>query len=266
MTRRLAPAAALLLIAAPALANPRPLPFSYPYETLPAQGLEIEQVVDTTPVRAFDASGGETWLPLSTLVTEIEYGITSRLELGLYFQLADDRSNPTGAPLRFDGIKQRLRYRFADPGALPVDLAAYLEVAELKSELEIEAKLIAQRRLGRLALTTNLWVERELYYSGRQEWVLHPTLGASYQVSPAFYLGVESWLVAELSDDRASLDAVGRFNSGPLAWLGPAVSLQSSRFWVTLGLYTRLNELDRPARVGDLYGRFWVRMMLGIEL
>jgi hypothetical protein len=258
--------AVLLLAPGPALANPRPLPFSYPYETLPAQGLEVEQVVDTTVVRAFDAAGAETWLPTSTLVTEVEYGITSRLELGLYFQLVDDRSNPVASPLRFDGIKQRLRYRFADPGALPVDLAAYLEVAELKNELELEGKLIAQRRFGRLAVTTNLWVEREYYYSGRKEWVFHPTLGASYQLSPAFYLGAESWLIAELADQNGAPDPVGDFNAGPLAWLGPSVSLQSAKLWVTLGVYARLNQLDRPARVGDLYGRFWLRMMLGIEL
>jgi hypothetical protein len=258
--------AAVLLAPGAALANPRPLPFSYPYETLPEKGLEVEQVVDTTLVRALDGTGAEAWLPTSTLVTEIEYGITGRLELGLYFQLADDRSNPIASPLRFDGIKQRLRYRFADSGVLPVDLAAYLEVAELKNELELEGKIIAQRRFGRLTVTTNLWLEREYYYSGRKEWVFHPTLGASYQVTPAFYLGVESWVIAEVADQKSPPDPVGDFNAGPLAWLGPSLSVQSTKFWVTLGVYARLNQFDRPARVGDLYGRFWLRMMLGIEL
>src|SRR3954468_8826688 len=173
---------AALLAPAAASANPRPLPFSYPYETLPAQGMEIEQVVDLTPIRVLDGSGDERWTPRSTLVTEIEYGITSRLELGIYIQLADTPSSGNDAPLRFDGLKQRLRYRFADPGAWPVDVAIYGEVSELRNELELEAKIILQRRLGPVRLVTNLWAEREIYYSERREWVLHPTAGASYEL------------------------------------------------------------------------------------
>ena len=39
-----------LLTCVPALANPRVLPFTYPYESLAQGGLEIEQFVDLTPV------------------------------------------------------------------------------------------------------------------------------------------------------------------------------------------------------------------------
>jgi hypothetical protein len=266
MFNRLALVATILFAAGAARANPRPLPFSYPYETLPEKGLEVEEVLDATPVRAFDATGTETWLLQSILVTEIEYGITPRLELGLYFQFLDERSISGAAPLRFDGIKQRLRYRFADAGAWPVDVAAYLELAELKNELEIEGKIILQKRFGRVAVTTNLWAEREMYYSGLKEWVFHPTLGASYQLRPSLYLGAEAWLIAEVADKKVPFDAVGSFNSGPLGWLGPTFSWQSERFWVTTGVYARLNDFNRPARIGDLYGRLWVRFMLGIEL
>ena len=38
--------AALTLSALPAMANPRALPFTYPYETLSAGGIEIEQFVE----------------------------------------------------------------------------------------------------------------------------------------------------------------------------------------------------------------------------
>src|SRR5260370_31163666 len=83
-------AAALVAANRPASANPRPLPFTYPYETLPAEEAEIEQYVDITPVRAPDpdavdpATAPPVWDATYRLQTELEYGITDRLELGLY--------------------------------------------------------------------------------------------------------------------------------------------------------------------------------------
>jgi hypothetical protein len=255
----------LVLVSPPALANPRPLPFSYPYETLPAQGLEVEQVVDLTPVRALDNGGAEHWVPRSTLVTEIEYGITSRLELGFYFQLVDEPAIGTEAPLRFDGLKQRLRYRLGDPGAWPVDVAVYGEVAELRNEIELEGKIILQRRLGPVRVMTNLWAEHEFYFSGRREWVLHPTLGGAYEIRPWVNVGLEGWLLREIAT-TSETDAVGAYNAGPLVFLGPTLFLQGARGWLALGAYARLTDAGRAARIGDRYGRFWVRAMVGIDL
>ena len=74
-------------LARSAAANPRPLPFTYPYETLAEEEVEIEQYVDMTPVRAIPvATGQPAWLNIYRLQTEFEYGITDRLELGLYVQ------------------------------------------------------------------------------------------------------------------------------------------------------------------------------------
>jgi hypothetical protein len=95
---------ALVCLALPARANPRPLPYSYPYETLPAEEAELETYVDITPVRIVDpedATGnGRIWDQQYRLQTEFEYGITDRLELGLYLVLA----NEAGGPLAFDGF------------------------------------------------------------------------------------------------------------------------------------------------------------------
>jgi hypothetical protein len=258
--------AVALLAPVAVLANPRPLPFSYPYETLPAQGLEVEQVVDLTPIRVLDASGDERWTPRSTLVTEIEYGLTNRLELGIYIQLADSPASGNEAPLRFDGLKQRLRYRFADPGAWPVEVAIYGEVAELRDEVELEGKIILQRRLGPVRLISNLWIEREFYYQGLREWVFHPTLGAAYELSPAVNLGLEGWLLKEIGAADGSNDPVAKYNVGPLAFVGPTVFAQGGRGWIAVGAYVRATDPGRAARVGDQFGRYWVRMMLGIDL
>src|SRR5260370_28868445 len=81
-------AAALVAANRPASANPRPLPYTYPYETLPAEQAEIEQYIDISPVRIVDpedATGnGRIWDQQYRLQTEFELGITDRLDLGLY--------------------------------------------------------------------------------------------------------------------------------------------------------------------------------------
>ena len=259
----------LLGAASSARANPRQLPFSYPAETLPVDGFEIEQIVDLTPVHTQDARGDERTFSRATLTTEFEYGITERLELALYVQLADDPTVGSDAPLRFDGLKQRLRYRISDPATWPIDVALYGEVAELRYEFEAEAKVILQRRQGPWRFVTNLWAEREFYYQGRREWVLHPTLGAAYEFGPHFSLGLEGWLVKELADDDED-EAVGssdKYNAGPLGYLGPTLFAQGKGHgWISIGAYTRLTDFGRAAQVGDHYGRFWFRVMVGIEL
>jgi hypothetical protein len=263
--RALLPLITLLLAPAAARANPRPLPFSYPYETLPREALEVEQIVDLTPARALDATGDERWIPRTTLTTEFEYGITDRLELGFYLQLADEPTAGGDGALHFDGMKQRLRYRFADPGTWPVDVAIYGEISELRNELELEGKVILQRRLGPVRLVTNLWAEREIYYSDRREWVLHPTAGASYELAPWIVAGVEGWLLREIADGDAPANLVDKFNAGPLAFVGPTLFAQGGRGWIALGGYLRVSQFNRAARVGDRFGRYWMRAVVGIE-
>src|SRR5262245_52577404 len=145
--------AAALALPRAALANPRPLPFTYPYQTLGEDELEIEQYADLTTVKAMQVATGEpAWLNIYRLQTEFEYGITDRLELGLYVQLVpspSDAWNSAPSMPGGNGIKQRLRLRLAEEDEWPVDVALYGEVSELENELELEGKVILQKRLGR---------------------------------------------------------------------------------------------------------------------
>src|SRR5689334_11812208 len=80
---------ALALSARPALGNPRPLPFTYQHEQLGKGETEIEQFVDYTPTRAQAIPSGDlAWYGSTSFTTEIEHGISDRLELGLYLTLA----------------------------------------------------------------------------------------------------------------------------------------------------------------------------------
>jgi hypothetical protein len=257
--------AAFMLSSTVALANPRALPFTYPSESLAKGAMEMEQYVDLTPVKTIDTTGAKTWTPAFKLTTEYEYGITDRLELGLYLQFSNNPGDGTGiAPLSFDGVKQRLRYRLAAPGQWPVDLSLYLELAELRNEFEIEAKVNLQRRVGRVRFMLNLWAEREFYYDGQGEWAINPTGGVTWQIHPIFHFGLEYWMRAEFG--RATADPATAFNASAHEFVGPAALLQFGRFWWSTGAYVRLDGLHDPLPIGALYGHVWVRTIIGLDI
>jgi hypothetical protein len=253
------------LAPAPASANPRPLPFTYTYETLPEGSVELEQFADLTPLRALSAtSGAPTWYLGTQLQTELEYGITDRLELGLYFTLVPETGESlTGRAtmLEGNGVKQRLRLRLAEEGEWPLDVALYGEVVENDREIELEAKIILQKRIERLRLTANIWAEREFYYVPQRDWVLNPTAGATFQISPRFHPGVEGWMRLELPDPAPSPKP---FNLRPHVYVGPTMMFNFGRLWWSTGIYLRLDDGLRSMQPGDTYGNLWVRTMVGV--
>jgi Putative MetA-pathway of phenol degradation len=259
--------AAAALLVRPAAANPRPLPFSYPYQTLAEDEAEIEQYVDMTPVRAIPVATGQPgWINIYRLQTEFEYGITDRLELGLYVQYVPSPSDAWSSVPSFsggNGIKQRLRLRLAEEGQWPVDVALYGEVCELENELELEAKIILQKRFGKARAIVNLWGEREFYYDGRRDWVIHPTAGVTYEVTPTFHPGVEYWMRAEFPDNRPPQKV---FNDGPNHFIGPVVMLSFGKLWWTTSVYWRANDANRTVAVGDNAGHVWARTVIGLSL
>lgn len=268
MNRQYALGSAIVLLgtlaSTPVRANPRPLPFTYIYETLAKGDAEIEQYVDMTPVRVYSVSGNRTWYTASQFQTEFEYGITNRLELGLYVTFVPANSSYTLTPTMIEGngIKQRLRYRFSDVGQWPIDVALYGELTENEREVEVEGKVILQRHLGPLRLAANAWAEREYYYDGSKEWVLNPTAGAVVEATATVQPGVEYWMRAEYPDGGGTRS----FNQGPVHYGGPTMLLEFGKLWWSTGAYFRLSDIHRSAAIGDSYGKYWIRSVVGIGL
>jgi hypothetical protein len=253
----------LIALAAPASANPRPLPFTYIQETLAQGDAEVELYTDLVPQRLLDATGAPGWHLGAQLQAEIEYGITNRLELGLYVTVAPaDLSFPTAAPLPgSNGIKQRLRWRLADPGQWPIDVALYGELSENQREIELEGKIILQRRVGPLRIAANAWAEREYELNGEQAWVLNPTAGVVLERWFAFQPGLEYWMRGEIVD--------GSFVLGPDHFLGPTALVQFGKIWWSTGAYLHVNQLSQPPLESGAatapFGPVWVRTVVGIS-
>jgi hypothetical protein len=253
---------------ASALANPRPLPFTYQHEQLAEGDAELEQFVDYTPVRALALPSGKlAWYGLTQFQTEFEYGLTPRLELGLYFTWAPVSNNgftEVPRPSAGNGLKQRLRLQPVATGEWPIDLAFYGEVSENEREVELEAKVILQRRLGRLRVVANLTGEREMYFDGRREIVLAPSAGLTFEPSAAIQPGFEWWMNAEYPEKDPP--SPRPFALGPHHYLGPVLLLNLGRLWWSTGAYLRVSDFGHTLAPGESFGKVWIRSMVGFGL
>lgn len=265
-------ASATVCLAASALsvtawANPRPLPFTYTSETIEKGGVEIEQFADAVPQKGIDATTGGTRRFLATQYqTEIEYGLSSRLELGLYLTFVPAPSESLAASSRLtegNGLKQRIRYVLASPGEWPIDIGVYGEVAELDQEIELEGKIILQRRLGKLRIAANLTAEYELYLKPHKEIVVDPSVGATYELTPMLHVGAEGWMRGEWPDPAPHPRV---FDLGPHVYAGPVVLLNFGKLWVSTGLYARTNDFGRTMQPAEAFGPLWARGIVGLEL
>jgi hypothetical protein len=259
--------ALVMMQSARGMATPRSLPFTYPYETLDEGELEIELYGDVTPLRVLadpsDTTGPRLWEPAYLLQSEIEYGVSDRVELGFYqvfeAQPADGGSNA----MTFDGFKWRVRTRLAEAGEWPVDIGLYLELETLHDEVSLEEKVLLAKRLARWHLMANLWVEqserRPLDGPGQRSFhfVVNPTAGFVYQVTPVFQPGLEYWARGEFATEDVN-DRIYHF-------LGPTVHLNFGKLWWSLGVYANLTHTGTP-QPGEIYGPVWARTVLGLNL
>ncbi len=265
-----AAAGTALLTPFPALATTRALPFSYPYETLPRGKVEVEQYTDLVPMRVArerpDGTQEGVFTFRSVLQSEIEYGLTDRAELAFYFVFQQNAS-PDAPALQFHGLKQRLRLRLSEAGQWPVNVGLYFEVAEFHDEIEFEQKLLLSRRLGRVNLIANLWVEQEFYFqTSERKFVYNPTAGATFEVSPRFIVGAEYWGRGRFDSSAPRTLPGGSTDAPPTTrhYLGPTAMVQAREIWLSVGAYLRLDGIRNGFEVGEPFGRVWVRALIGV--
>jgi hypothetical protein len=171
-----------------------------------------------------------------------------------------------------NGAKQRIRYTLAPLGEWPIDVGVYGELSENEHELEFEGKILLQRRIGKLRVDANLWAEYELYFarqsdgSIQRDVVLDPTLGATYEISPRFHVGIDSWLRGEYPTNQVNAPAVRPFALGPEYYIGPAVMMSFGKMWWTAAMYVRATDFDETPPQGSYFGRVWFRSMFGYNI
>jgi hypothetical protein len=153
---------------------------------------------------------------------------------------------------------------------LPIDVGFYLELETMHDELSLEGKVNLQRRWGRATWMANLWAEEILErpfdtraHGRGLHFVVNPTSGIVFEVTPIFHPGLEFWA-------RGALRAYGptpqdRENSRAHYFVGPTNYFNFGRLWWSLGLYLHANNMHTP-EPGDAYGPVWLRTVIGLDL
>jgi len=218
----------------PAYADVRSYVWTYEYQTMPKGMWEVENYV-TTKVPNMQKSNINTieeWV-------ELEYGITDNWDVSMY-QMYKFKNKKAENDAKYDGFKVRTRYRFGKAGQFFVDPLIYLEYIrepDFSKPNIIEAKLVLAKDIGDLNISYNQILKRNLEREGKTN--NGYAAGLSYRIIPRFKLGME---------------AKGGFNERK-NYLGPTLSWNAGKFWVSLGSAFGLNR-----RSDDLQ----VRMIVGV--
>ena len=242
------PLIVLVAVALPAAAHADRRALTQTSEYLTAADGQTEVELYTTQTRSTWTDGAAESFQLRL---QLEHGVTDRWDVALshvFDQTSGDAA--TSTPLHLSTAELRSRYRIAERGELPVDVAVHGTLAKQfgASAYVGAATIVVARDFGLLTIAGN--AIGAIGFGGE---VAKPAIevgwagGATYELSPTWKAGAESWGGFDVEHtDRIE------------AWAGPAVSwAPSARLWVTA---------TAGFGVNDRSDRFSVRGIVGMAL
>lgn len=205
--------------------------FTYVYEaSTAAKGeIELENWV-TWKTQREEGSRGNSF----DFRHEIEYGLTDKLQLGVYVAnwsvLDKVAGGEDGAHAVYDNSAVELIYNLTNPVTDLVGSAVYGELKLGDQNLELEGKLILQKNFGPFVVAYNAALEAEwegerFGYFNERSGTFEQTFGVSYQFSPYFLVGGEFLHEIDFANWSTANDSV--------VYAGPNASFRYDRFYVT---------------------------------
>jgi len=253
--------AVLVIAATAATAAASERHFTYTYESgvLRPGAWEIE------PWSTFRLGKSDFYSRLDTRL-EAELGLTDRLQTSLYLNLkAVTEDTPLGrsSSTELQGISSEWKLKLSDPVADRAGLALYGELSAGPSEVEIEGKLILDKRVGRLLGALNLVAEHEWKFDApetERETAFEVDAAACWFLTPRLTAGLE------LRSHTVLLP--GEEPTRSALFLGPTVSYAKGGWWVAASVLPQVRALA-GASDGHLdleeHERVEVRVIFGLE-
>lgn len=211
-----------------AQATERHFAFTYETTTLPKGAWELEEQFIWERGTGFDTFAFRQ---------EVEYGITDRLQLSIYFaDFEHAQSVVDGRSTAWTGSGVEFIYQLTDANKDWIGSALYLEATMNDVNLELEPKLLLQKNFGPLIVSYNGVVEAhwEDHYKDRVG-VLEQTLGLSYQVRPTIAVGFEAKQEIEYENWTHS--------GGNAVFVGPNVSFHKDQFFGAATCLFRVSDV-----------------------
>lgn len=238
------PAAALACIlgAAPASANERH--FGYVYET-PVLAPGAKEIEVYTTLR----TGREDYFSALDHRISFEVGVSENLMTAFYLNMRNTTAGDTALATSFawKGFSSEWKLKLMDPVADAVGLGLYGEISYNTDGMDLEPKLLLDKKVGSWLLAANLIGEFEFEAEAEkmelEEIAPDITLGASYAFSPHFHAGLEFRnhnAIVKNADDEMELE----FSA---LYAGPVVSYATESWWLTLSLLPQLPALSKES-------------------
>ena len=257
--RRAAIALLTTLAAASASASERHFTYTYESAVLHPGGREFE------PWSTFRLGKDGYFARLDTRL-EAELGVSDRLQTSIYLNLSSlTQDSPLGreSATTLEGLSSEWKLKLSDPVADRAGSALYAELSAGPSEVELEGKLILDKRAGRLLGALNLVAEHEWGFEEAEtehETALEVDAAACWFLTPGLTAGLElrSHTVLPPGDEptRSAL------------FLGPTVSYARQGWWVAASVLPQVRALA-GASDGHLdlveHERVLVRVIFGME-
>lgn len=251
---------AAALAAGVAAANERHFGFTYESAVLPPAERELELWVTPRVGRA------EHYVRFDDRV-ELELGLSDRLMTAFYLNgtaLSARVGDGLQSSVAFGGVSSEWKYKLLDPVADAVGLALYGEVTWSPTQLELEAKLILDKRLGRVLLAANLAVEEELAFELAG---VAPETAVELDLAAAWYLTDRLTLGLEL---RSLNVAVPSGFAYAALYFGPTLAYARDNWWVSLSVQPQLPALKRSEAASllvlDDQERLDARLLFSLKL
>lgn len=185
---------------------------------------------------------------------ELETGVTEHFQASIYFADWSYARSGGHSGSTYDDAALELIYNFTNPVIDPIGLSVYQEIRGGDRILEWESKVIIQKNLGPFIFAYNatleaLWEGDNL---DQREGEFSNAIGASYEISPRFSVGLE--LVHEfLFPEWRDQEKLRNF------FIGPNVCYRRSSWFVTV---TALAQATDTADEPDLQ----LRAIVGLGL
>lgn len=251
---------AAALAAGVAAANERHFGFTYESAVLPPAERELEVWVTPRVGRA------EHYLRFDERV-ELELGLSDRLMTAFYLNgtaLSARVGDGVQSSFASGGVSSEWKYKLLDPVADAVGLALYGEVTWSPTQLELEAKLILDKRLGRLLLAANLAVEEEL---GFELTGVAPETAVELDLAAAWYLTDRLTLGLELRNLNVAVPSGFAYSA---LYFGPTLAYARDTWWVSLSVQPQLPALKRSEAASllvlDDQERLNARLLFSLKL
>lgn len=241
-------ATALFLGTAPA--NDRHFAFTYETAVLPPGGKELEV---WTTLR----HGRDEYFSALDQRLEFEVGLTDRLMTAFYLNWTNNASETSGTvgqpSFAMEGVSSEWKWKLMDPVADIFGFGLYAEVGYTTKELELEAKTLFDKKVGKWLLAANLVGEGE--YEAvpgaieLEEIEIEVDLGASYAFSPRLSLGMEMLNHNEIAKELGSEDF---FYEHSALYVGPTIAYATEAWWMTLSVMPQVPALMKQHSGGIL--------------